>query len=101
LDFSRPAVELARRVRAFDPFPGTTMALPGFDQPAKVWGAQVLPASRGPGPDVPAPRPFVDMGPDGIDVATVDGVGRVTALQKPGGRRQPAAEFVRAYRGQA
>ncbi len=101
LDFSRPAVELARRVRAFDPFPGTTMALPGFDQPVKVWGAQALPASGGPGRDVPAPGTIVDMGPDGIDVATADGVLRVTALQKPGGRRQPAAEFVRAYRGQA
>lgn len=101
LDFSRPAVELARRVRAFDPFPGTTMALPGFDQPVKVWGAQAQPASGGPGRDVPAPGTIVDMGPDGIDVATADGVLRVTALQKPGGRRQPAAEFVRAYRGQA
>ncbi len=95
LDFFRPAAELARRVRAFDPFPGTTMALPGFDQPVKVWGAQAMPA----GAATPDPGVIVGMGPDGIDVATADGVLRVTALQKPGGRRQPVAEFMRSYRG--
>jgi methionyl-tRNA formyltransferase len=95
LDFFRPAAELARRVRAFEPFPGTTMALPGFDQPVKVWGAQAMPA----GAATPAPGVIVGMGPDGIDVATADGVLRVTALQKPGGRRQPVAEFMRSYRG--
>ncbi|WP_276808618.1 methionyl-tRNA formyltransferase [Castellaniella defragrans] len=100
LDFSRPAAELARRVRAFDPFPGTTMALPGFDQPVKVWGARALPAAAGAaGGDAPAPGAILDMGPEGIDVATADGVLRVTALQKPGGRRQPVAEFMRSYRG--
>src|SRR5690606_30711231 len=31
LDFTRPAAELARRVRAFDPVPGATMRLPGLD----------------------------------------------------------------------
>ncbi|GAA0780052.1 methionyl-tRNA formyltransferase [Castellaniella ginsengisoli] len=95
LDFSRPAAELARRVRAFDPFPGTTMRLPGLDQPVKVWGAQALPADAG----MPAPGTIMAMDPDGIDVATADGVLRVTLLQRPGGRRQPVAEFMRAYRG--
>ena len=95
LDFSRPAAELARRVRAFDPFPGTTMVLPGFDQPVKVWGAQVLPLAAG----AAAPGTLMAMNPEGIDVVTGDGVLRVTALQKPGGRRQPVAEFMRAYRG--
>jgi methionyl-tRNA formyltransferase len=96
LDFSRPAVELARRVRAFDPFPGTTMELPGFEQPVKIWGAQALPA---PGGGASAPGTLVAMGPEGIDVATAEGVLRVTVLQKPGGRRQPVAEFMRSYRG--
>ena len=94
LDFARPAAELARRVRAFDPFPGTTMALPGFDQPVKIWGALALPAPAGGA----VPGTILGMGPDGIDIATGDGVLRVTALQKPGGRRQPVAEFMRAYR---
>ena len=94
LDFSRPAAELARRVRAFDPFPGTTMVLPGFDQPVKVWGAQALPAPQA----AAAPGTILGMSPEGIDIATGDGVLRITALQKPGGRRQPVAEFMRAYR---
>jgi len=99
LDFSRSAGELARRVRAFDPFPGTTMPLPGMDQPVKVWAARALPATGVIGNGAPAPGAIVAMGPDGIDVATADGVLRVTALQKPGGRRQPVAEFMRSYRG--
>ena len=96
LDFSRPAVELARRVRAFDPFPGTTLMLPGFEQPVKVWGAHARPAD---GVQTQAPGTLLAMGPEGIDVATADGVLRVTVLQKPGGRRQPVAEFMRSYRG--
>src|SRR5690606_28446675 len=42
LDFSRPAAELARRIRAFDPVPGATMRLPGLDDPVKVWSAVAL-----------------------------------------------------------
>ncbi len=56
---------------------------------------QAMPA----GAATPDPGVIVGMGPDGIDVATADGVLRVTALQKPGGRRQPVAEFMRSYRG--
>ncbi|XOT97935.1 hypothetical protein ACMTAU_02065, partial [Alcaligenes pakistanensis] len=26
-----------RRIRAFDPVPGSTLSLPGLDQPVKVW----------------------------------------------------------------
>ncbi|MFV0282758.1 MAG: methionyl-tRNA formyltransferase [Castellaniella sp.] len=100
LDFSRPAQELARRVRAFDPFPGTTMMLPGFDQPVKVWASRALPAPADTaGSGETAPGLIRAMTPEGIDVMTAEGVLRVTALQKPGGRRQPVAEFMRAYRG--
>src|SRR5690606_14021934 len=36
LDFTLPAVQLARRIRAFDPVPGSTMRLPGLADPVKV-----------------------------------------------------------------
>lgn len=92
LDFSRPATELARRVRAFDPFPGTTMKLPGLDQPVKVWSAQALPEASD-----ASPGSLLRVGPEGIDVATADGVLRVLALQKAGGKRQPVAAFVQGW----
>ncbi len=46
LDVSRPAQELARRVRAFNPVPGATLHLPGIPEPVKVWNAVALDASR-------------------------------------------------------
>jgi methionyl-tRNA formyltransferase len=96
LDFSLPAAVLARRIRAFDPFPGTTMVLPGIDQPVKVWAAHALPADRRPGGE--APGAVVRTGREGIDVATADGLLRITVLQKPGSRRQPADVFLQSYR---
>ncbi|WP_298013109.1 methionyl-tRNA formyltransferase [uncultured Castellaniella sp.] len=96
LDFSLPAAVLARRIRAFDPFPGTTMVLPGIDQPVKVWAAHALPPDRRPGGE--APGAVVRTGREGIDVATADGLLRITVLQKPGSRRQPADVFLQSYR---
>lgn len=98
LDFSLPAAVLARRIRAFDPFPGTTMDLPGIDQPVKTWAAHALPAEDQPGGASPAPGAVVRTGREGIDVATADGLLRITVLQKPGSRRQPADVFLQSYR---
>ena len=42
IDWSLPAAMLARRVRAFDPFPGAHTLWQG--QPLKIWSAQALPA---------------------------------------------------------
>ncbi len=95
LDLTLPAAVLARQVRAFDPFPGSTLSLPGLDQPVKVWAAQALPATAA--SRQASPGAIVQAGPHGIDVATADGILRVTALQRPGGRRQPAAAFMQGW----
>ncbi|MGB6008766.1 methionyl-tRNA formyltransferase [Castellaniella sp.] len=97
LDFALPAAVLARRIRAFDPFPGTTMVLPGIDQPVKIWAAHALPPDQ-PGGEPAVPGAIVRTGRDGIDVATAEGLLRVTVLQKPGSRRQPADVFLQSYR---
>ncbi len=93
LDFSLPAHMLAQRIRAFDPFPGTTLALPGIDQPVKVWAAHAVTLAQN-----EAPGTLLSVAPEGIDMATGDGVLRITELQKPGGRRQPVSVFVQSYR---
>ena len=92
LDFSLSASALARRIRAFNPVPGCTLSLPGLDQPVKVWQAQVMDQSV-----TQTPGSVVAVSNEGIDIATVDGVLRVTELQRAGSRRQPVAAFVQGW----
>lgn len=92
LDFSRPARELARRVRAFDPVPGATAALAGLEQPVKIWEAQALPGATG-----VAPGTLLAATAQGLDFATGDGILRVLTLQKAGGKRQPVSAFVQGW----
>src|SRR3546814_894883 len=92
LDFSLPAAVLARRVRAFNPVPGATLALPGLDGPVKIWRAQALD-----GPATVAPGEIQAVTPQGIDVATGDGALRLLELQKAGGKKQPVAAFVQGW----
>jgi len=93
LDFSQPAGVLARRIRAFNPVPGATARLPGLNDAVKVWAAQALeqPAGGEPGQVLAA-------GPEGIDLATGDGVLRLLELQKAGGKRQAVSAFVQGWR---
>lgn len=86
LDWSRPAAELERAVRAFRPLPGAATRLAGED--IKVWGARVL-AARG------APGETLASGADGIVVACGELALQITELQRQGGRRLPAGEFLR------
>ncbi|WP_225782146.1 methionyl-tRNA formyltransferase [Xenophilus sp. Marseille-Q4582] len=93
LDWTQPAAVLARRIRAFDPFPGALAAVDG--ETLKLWAAQALPPSMAaPGT---APGHVLAAGPQGIDVATGDGVLRLTQLQRAGGKRLSAADFLRGF----
>ncbi|MBK0391234.1 methionyl-tRNA formyltransferase [Ramlibacter algicola] len=94
IDWSKPARVIERRVRAFDPFPGASTALGG--DTVKLWRAQVLPALAG-----AAPGTLLAVGPDGIDVATGDGVLRVLDVQRPGGKRLAVADALRGWPLQA
>jgi methionyl-tRNA formyltransferase len=86
LDWRRPAEELARRLRAFDPFPGGAANLDGTV--VKLWRGLAESGSGIPGTVLAAEG-------GGIVVACGDGALRVTELQKPGGRRLTAADFLR------
>ncbi len=88
LDFRRPATELACAIRAFDPFPGALMTVDGT--PIKLWRARVEPASGEPGR-------ILAVGDDGVVIACGEGALRVTELQKPGGKRLPAADFLHGH----
>ena len=89
LDFSRPALELEHQVRAFDPWPVAEGEIAGEN--LRIWAAHAVAqdASAAPGSVVEARR-------DGIDIACGDGVLRVTALQRAGGKRITAADYLNA-----
>lgn len=92
LDFTQSAIALERRIRAFDPVPGSTLRLPGLVDPVKVWKAQAM-TGAAPG----APGQLVSVTPAGIDIATGDGLLRLLELQKSGGKRQPVASFIQGW----
>lgn len=88
LDWRQPAMALSRAVRAFNPFPGATAQIDG--QAIKIWRAEPVPGMGEPGMVLAA-------GADGIVVACGEGALRLTELQKSGGKRLPAADFLRGF----
>jgi methionyl-tRNA formyltransferase len=92
LDFGQPAAQLARKLRAFDPFPGCTASIRG--ETLKLWAGEALP------PTVSGPPPagaVLQADGTGVVVACGEGALRLTELQKPGGRRQAAREFLHGF----
>ena len=87
VDWRQPAEVIERRVRAFDPFPGASTTVDG--EPLKLWAARVEDAVGAPGTVLAADE-------QGLLVACGQGALRITELQRPGGRRQPARVFLRA-----
>ena len=93
IDWSLPAEAIARRVRAFDPFPGAATRL-GADA-IKVWSCEIDSFQRL--PDKPCGQ-ILHMDDAGIAVACGAGsVLRLTVLQRAGGKRLPAADFLRGF----
>jgi methionyl-tRNA formyltransferase len=90
LDWCSSAVRLERQVRAFDPVPGAVAILDGA--PLKVWRA--VPLATG---QAAPPGTVVSVAPDGIAVACGEGVLLLTELQKAGGRRLSAAQFLSGH----
>ena len=88
LDWSLPAVDLSRKVRAFNPFPGA-QAQAGATT-VKIWNAQPVDGRGQPGQVLQADA-------QGIVVACGTGALRLTELQKPGGKRLAAGEFLKGF----
>ena len=90
LDPARPAVELERQVRAYQPWPGSFLEHDGVR--LKVWSAAVLdqPVSVEPGRIVPTEGT--------LGLGTVEGVLRLDEVQPAGKRRMSGAEYRRGKR---
>lgn len=89
--WSLPAAAIARRMRAFDPFPGATAVLDG--EVLKLWAAQSVAAD---GPQAP-PGTVLEVQPQGVSVACGEGVLRLQVLQRAGGKRLATADFLRGF----
>lgn len=91
VDWSRPAEEIARAVRAYNPWPAATTTWQG--QPLKVLRATAVAEQVG-----DAPGRVVAL--DGVPaVVTGDGLLRLDQVQLAGRPAMPAVEFARGHRG--
>ncbi len=90
IDWSHTADQIVRRVLAFDPFPGTHSSLNG--EVIKIWSAT---ASAAKPPPTAAIGEIIAQVPTGIAVVAINSVVVLTQLQRPGGRRLAATDFLR------
>lgn len=89
IDWQLAAVDIDRRVRAFNPVPGMAFAHAGAS--VKVWRAEVV---EGGGEPVSEPGCILAADRSGIVVACGSGALRLLELQKAGGKRVSAADFL-------
>lgn len=92
IDWSLDAPAIARRVRAFDPFPGASTGCAG--EIIKVWACEI--DSTTGNKDV-RPGQVLSADGEGVTVACGQGALRLTTLQRPGGKRLSAADFLRGF----
>ncbi len=94
LDFTLSAQQLDCKIRAFNPFPGASAQFNGVT--VKLWRAEVLPAGVAAAAATPG-QVLAANAQDGVIVACGSGALRIVELQKPGGKRLPAAEFLKSF----
>ena len=92
LDWAQPAAALHRRLRAFTPWPGTFTCLPAEPRPQllKIWRAEPAAGSGAPGEVLAADK-------SGLTIACREGALRLFEVQREGGRRLSAAEFLAGH----
>lgn len=90
IDWTRPAEEICRQVRAFSPWPGATTGL--RESPLRIWRASAVPDAQG------APGEVLAAG-ETIDIGTGDGMLRVARLQRAGKQAMESGAFANGEAG--
>ena len=88
LDWTKSSTELERAIRALRPSPGARSQLRG--EIVKVWRASRSERSGAPGE-------ILELGGDGILIGCGEGSLLATELQRAGGTRLPAGDFLRGF----
>ncbi|MCW0412337.1 methionyl-tRNA formyltransferase [Xanthomonas sacchari] len=91
LDWQQPAAQLARQVRAFDPWPVAEAVLAG--ERVRVHGAIALDLAH-----AQQPGTVLTASKQGIDIACGQGALRLRVLQRDGGKAITAADYLNARR---
>ncbi len=89
LDWSQPADLLARKVRAFNPWPMAEADIGG--ERVRIHGAISVPSAAH-----ATPGSMLAAGREGIDIACGEGALRIRVLQREGGKAITAADFLNA-----
>jgi methionyl-tRNA formyltransferase len=89
IDWNRDAESVQRQIRAFDPSPGCFTVARGIE--LKLWQAETVPAAAASAGEI------IEADERGILVACGSGAIRLTVLQRPGGRKLGAGEFLRGF----
>ena len=92
IDWSQSSAQIDRQVRAFNPFPVAETMFEG--QPLKIWRATPCAGSGEPGK-------VIQCDERGWTIACGEGALRLDEVQKSGGRRIPAAQFLLGVKVQA
>ena len=103
IDWSQSALDIVRRICAFNPNPGAHTTL--GSETLKVWRAEVVDAASGanaalnapPAPQTAIYGQIVALVPGGIDVFAMNSIVRLTELQRAGGKRLNAGDFQRGF----
>ncbi len=88
IDWREPAAAIERKVRAFNPHPGAASSIGNVG--LKIWHAGAITAEGAPGT-------ILEAGPGGIVVACGSGALRLLELQRAGGKRLAAAQFLAGF----
>ena len=91
LDWTQPAAVLARKVRAFNPWPITEAQLTG--ERLRIHGAVAVDQAHD-----AAPGTLLGASRQGLDVACGQGVLRLRVVQREGGKAITAADYLNARR---
>jgi len=91
VDWSLPAAQLERCIRAFNPWPMSWLLID--DQPLKIWKASVINAAAS-----AAPGTIIDANKQGIQVATGEGVLNLEVLQPAGKKAMSAQDLLNSRR---
>jgi methionyl-tRNA formyltransferase len=88
VDWRKSAVTVNRQVRALNPSPGADAHMRGVE--LKIWRCATAVGRGNPGE-------ILSAGPRDLCVACGEGALVITELQRSGGKRLPAAEFLRGF----
>ena len=97
LDWSMPALEIDRKLRALSPWPGVSMLLGGTRVKLLAGAAWAFPE----GATAATPGTVVGGDADSILIGTSEGAFRVSVVQPPGGRPMSAPAYLRGRRSAA